>query len=79
MIAAGLAFLARELAGRPVDARPAHWAAIVLGGLIIILSFTLDRRNLLAGGMPAPFSWWIFAAGIGLGLAAFLDALRRRQ
>jgi hypothetical protein len=79
MIAAGLAYLARELNGRPVHARPAHWIAVVLGGLIIILSFTLDWRNLLAGGMPNPFPWWVFAIGGALGVVAFVDALRRRK
>jgi hypothetical protein len=55
-----------------------HWAAIVAGGLIIILSFTLDWRNLMAGGMPAPFPWWIFGLGLAIGIGTFMDAARRR-
>jgi hypothetical protein len=78
MITAGLYFLARSSGKRPVRAARMHWAAIVAGGLIIILSFTLDWRNLMAGGMPAPFPWWIFGLGLAIGIGTFVDAARRR-
>src|SRR5579859_7663371 len=55
MIAAGVWHFRR---GAHLGAR--HWAGIMLGAAILIVSFTLDYRNLLAGGTPHPFAWGTF-------------------
>ena len=74
MIAAGIWHLQREAAGEPVRIAPRQWAGIVLAALILIVSFTLDYRNLLAGGRPHPFAWGTFSFGLALGLFSYAYA-----
>jgi len=59
---------------RAVVMRPLHWAAVTLGCLLILMSFMLDFRNTMAGGLPHPFAWWIFASGELLGIGGFAHA-----
>jgi hypothetical protein len=77
MIAAGLWHLRREATGNPVLLGVKHWLGLVLGGAVIVLSFTLDYGNVMAGGMPRPFKWWIFGAGEAIGLLSYVYAARR--
>ncbi|MEO8592197.1 MAG: hypothetical protein ABI759_02650 [Candidatus Solibacter sp.] len=72
MIAAG----ARHLRA-PVTIGPAHWCGMLLGAVIIIVAFALDYRNIMAGGTPRDFNWWVFSAGLGLGIASYAAAARR--
>ena len=78
MIAAGLALLNREASGRPVLLSRGHWSAISTGGLVVIVAFCWDWRNILAGGLPNPFPWPLFAFGLLLGLAGYLHARSQR-
>ena len=56
------------------------WAGMTAGGLIVILSFCWDWRNLTAGNMPNPFRWDLFGFGLLGAFACFLyDALRRKS
>jgi hypothetical protein len=71
IIAAGLMILRREVVGRPILLKSSHWAAILLGGLIVIVSFCWDARSVATGLMPGPFPWWVFGSGELLGLMAF--------
>ncbi len=75
MIVAGLIVLRETARGRPLQARWYHWAGILLGALIIIVSFCKDYAQTTAGGMPEAFNWLIFAAGELIGLLAFGHAL----
>jgi hypothetical protein len=59
-----------------VPMRLSHWGALTLGGLLVVLSFIWDFRNIVAGGLPHPFAWSIFAAGEILGVGAFVHALQ---
>jgi len=59
---------------RPVDIGWRHWVGLVLGGALVILSFTWDFRHVIAGNMPQPFAWWLFGAGEVLSLGSFLLA-----
>jgi len=77
MIVTGTLVIWRESAGRPVEISWRHWSIIVLGGLIIIVSFCWDYRNMLAGGMPNPFQWPMFLVGETVGLAGFSLAVIR--
>lgn len=74
MIAAGIFHLRRENSGQPVHIAPRHWIGLMLGAVILIVSFTLDYRNLLAGGMPHPFAWGIFALGLAVGVLSYAHA-----
>jgi hypothetical protein len=73
IIAGGLIALRRA-----VRMRPLHWIGITLGGLLIVLSFMWDFRNIMAGGLPHPFAWPLFIAGEFVGMGAFLHAVRNK-
>lgn len=68
MIIAGIWCLWREAAGRPF--RIGFWnvAGVLLGALVIVLSFTLDYGNIMAGGTPHAFRWGVF--GLGMAISA---------
>ncbi len=74
MIAAGTEVIVREASGCAFRVSRLEWAAIVAGGLILIVSFCWDWRNIAAGGMPNPFPWVLFAAGEAIGFGGFLRA-----
>jgi len=71
MIAAGIWCLWREQVRRPLRIGFWNFAGVLSGALVIILSFTLDYRNILAGGMPQPFHWGVFALGMGIGIVSY--------
>jgi hypothetical protein len=76
MVVAGGLVLWRENASRPVRAQWEHWAGLVAGGLLVVAAFCWDWQTTLAGQVPSAFPWLTFAAGEGLGLAAFVLAWR---
>ncbi|MGH9435175.1 MAG: hypothetical protein ACRD06_04145, partial [Terriglobia bacterium] len=76
MILAGSLVLWRESRDRPVSLASLHWLGVLVGGFIIVLSFTWNFRGLIAGGIPLHFNWPLFAIGEALGLGAFFAALR---
>jgi hypothetical protein len=63
--------------GRRLAIEPWHLLAGLGGGLLVILSFTLDAGRLIEGGMPGPYPWPIFAIGMATALVAAGDSLRR--
>jgi hypothetical protein len=77
LISAGLAMWYREWTGRPMRIRWYHWITSIIGGFIIIVAFCWDYRNIMDGGLPNPFNWPMFFAGLLLGLAAFVHAYTR--
>jgi hypothetical protein len=74
MIGAGAWHLHREARRRPVAIRPAEWTGILLGAAVIVISFAMDYRNLMAAGMPHPFHWGVFSAGLLLGAGSYARA-----
>ena len=81
MIAAGLWHLRREAIGERMRLSVLQWVGIVLGATVIVTSFTLDHRNIMAGGMPRPFNWAIFGCGMAIGVLSYASAamVRRAQ
>ena len=75
MIAAAVVILKLEEAGIEFRIRQWQWAVAIAGGLIIILSFTIDYRVVTEGTLPGHFKWWIFFIGESMGIAVFLQAL----
>jgi hypothetical protein len=71
MIAAGIWCLWREAARRPLQMGIWNAPGVLLGALVIVLSFTLDYRNIMAGGMPHPFHWGVFGLGLGIGAVSY--------
>jgi hypothetical protein len=79
IIGAGVILLRAEAIGRPILLKAWHWAVIVLGGSIVVVSFCWDGRSVALGAMPGPFPWGVFAAGEGLGLATFASTSWSRR
>ncbi len=79
LVGFGLAAAGRIRAGRGVRAGQAQVAAGVAGGLIVIVSFTLDAGRILAGGIPDTFAWPVFAAGLGLAAWGATTAILDRR
>jgi hypothetical protein len=59
-----------------IPARMWQWLAMIAGGLIVIVSFVWDFRNTTSGGLPNPFNWPLFSAGLAIALVAFIAAAR---
>ena len=77
MIGAGGYHLRRDAAARPVHLGGGHWAGILGGAVVIVVAFAIDYRNIMAGAMPHPFHWTLFAIGLGGGLFPYARAARR--
>jgi hypothetical protein len=72
MITAGVWCLWREAAGKALRIGPWNAVGVLVGALVVVLSFTLDYRNVTAGGMPHEFHWGVFALGIGIGAVSYV-------
>jgi hypothetical protein len=77
MVAGGVCHLWLESIGRRAHLNAWHAAGIVAGGLVIIVSFTLDYPNITAGGLPVAFPWSVFALGMAIGIASYAHAALR--
>ena len=53
-----------------------HLALLIGGGLVVILSFTIEAADILHGAIPTTFAWPIFLVGISLALAGTLPLCR---
>lgn len=71
MITAGIWCLWREAGTRPLRIGLWNVAGVLLGALVIVLSFTLDYRHIMSGGMPHPFHWGVFGLGMGIGAVSY--------
>jgi hypothetical protein len=77
LVGVGLAAARRLRGGGTLRVDPRHWAAGLSGGVIVILSYTLDTGTVLAGGLPGAYPWPVFAVGMGLALGAAAHAFGR--
>jgi hypothetical protein len=55
------------------------WTAAVAGGAMVLGSFTIDFLTVVRGGVPAPFRWGLFAAGVGVAAAGLLVGVSRLE
>jgi hypothetical protein len=76
LIGFGLAVAARLRAGRSLALSRARFALLLLGGLVVVVSFTLNAGVVLSGGTPSSFAWPVFVAGMAIGVFAAADAMR---
>jgi hypothetical protein len=76
LIGFGLAAARVERSGRSLVLARLHWAAGLAGGAIVILSWTIDSGRVIDGGLPGPYPWPVFVAGMLPALIAAVDALR---
>src|SRR5574338_855607 len=76
LIGFGLALIGRIRRG----ARPqmSRWllGGLLLGGIVVIVSFLLNAEVVLAGDVPTDFAWPMFAAGMAVGILAAVAVLR---
>lgn len=77
MIAAGTWHLRREARGEPLRIGAAHWAGMIAGAAVIVVSFAIDYRDIMAGGVPRHFPWSVFALGMTMSTASYVWAVRR--
>jgi hypothetical protein len=77
MIAAGIWQLRSEAYDVPVRMGAPNWGGIVLGGAVIVGAFAQDFRHVMAGGLPHPFNWTLYAVGMATGAGSYGWALRR--
>jgi hypothetical protein len=77
MIVSGAILLRREFCGRLLRLSATDWAAVIAGGLTIVVAFCWDHRNLMAGGQPNPFHWPLLVLGEVVGVAGFVRGWRR--
>ena len=77
LVAGSLVLLRLRRRGAVLAFPWALWALAIAGGVLVLLSFTLDFRGILAGGHPPPFRWGLFGAGAGAGAAAFAAGVLR--
>jgi hypothetical protein len=78
MIAAGVWQLRAQSRGEVIRIGAAHWSGIMTGAVIIVISFAMDYRNIMAGGIPHKFNWWLFTTGLGIGVLSYCGAARER-
>ena len=76
LIGFGLLTARRLRAGGAMAIGPWQVAGGLTGGVLVILSFTLDAGNILAGGIPETWAWPVFVAGMALAMLAAGTALR---
>ena len=79
MILAGVWHLRRDAHGEPVGISAVQWAGIFVGAVVILAAFMMDYRNLMAGGMPHPFNWGVFSAGLLIGVGSYSWAARMER
>jgi len=78
MIAAGVWQLRAQAQGQPIRISAAHWSGIMAGAVIIVISFAMDYRHIMGGGLPHSFNWWVFTTGLGVGSLSYVSAARGR-
>jgi hypothetical protein len=76
LVGFGLAVARRLRADGVVRLSPGHLAAGLAGGLLVVVSFTLDSARIAAGEIPMTYAWPVLVAGLALAAAGAFDALR---
>jgi hypothetical protein len=76
LVGVGLAAAWASRTGRRLTVATWHWVAALGGGLLVVLSYTLDAARVADGGLPGPYPWPLFAAGMLVALASAADVFR---
>lgn len=78
MISAGLVILWYESRGHVLSTTWSDWLVLTAGGVLVIVSFCWDWRNIMAGGRPSAFPWPLFFVGLLVSSAWFVRIVRRQ-
>jgi len=76
LISFGLIVARRMRKGVPIVLKLRDWTLLIAGGVVVILSFTLDSGRIRNGEMPAPFSWPVFLIGLVFAVVGICLPLR---
>jgi hypothetical protein len=71
LVVCGLVILHYESRNRALRTKWTDWGLLIGSGLVVIISFCWDYANIINGGVPNPFNWWLFLAGLAFGLTIF--------
>ena len=74
LVGFGLLVAARLRAGRSLAMTASRFGLMLLGGLVVIVSFTLNAGVVIDGGVPTSFAWPVFVAGMAIGIVAAAGA-----
>ena len=77
LVLVGVAAARALRSGQRIRLRGRDWLAGLAGGLLVVGSYVLDAPTVLGGGLPGPYPWPLFGAGMLLAAFAALDVLRR--
>jgi hypothetical protein len=77
LIVGSIVVLRLENKGAQFESRPWEWALAVAGGLLVVLSFTMDFQQVVASGAHGTFKWPVFLAGLAMGWIAFVSVVRK--
>ncbi len=78
LVVFGLAAARRVGRGEAVQVGLMRGFAAVIGGIVVVLSFTANATALLEGEMPAAFPWPVFVAGMAIAVWAAFASLHTR-
>jgi hypothetical protein len=79
LIAFGLLGARRLEQGEQLHVAGRDMVAGLVGGALVILSFTIDAPSLLNGGVPTWFPWPLFVLGLALATIGATDVLRNAE
>jgi hypothetical protein len=77
LIGASMIIFVREWEGRPLQFDRWQWIALTAGGFLIVASFVADSAFAADQLQPESFNWVLFSAGVVIGIAGFVRALRK--
>ncbi len=53
-----------------------EWAVEIFAGILILASFFFETGNVLQGGIPVHYPWWLFSIGYLLGVFVFVKRFK---
>jgi hypothetical protein len=75
LVGFGLWAALRIRRGERVAVGPWQVLGGIAGGVIVVVSFTLQAGEIVAGGLPHDYAWIVFVAGMAVATAAAVSAL----
>jgi len=79
LITFGFIFVRCIRRGESVILEPKHWLLLIGGGLMVIVSFTLDASHIRNGAMPTAFAWPVFVLGMALAVVGVAPMCRPKH
>jgi len=68
LIGFGLVIAQRIRRGEALNLKGKNWLLLIVGGIVVIASFTLQAGRIRNGAMPSTFAWPVFAIGMAIAI-----------